>query len=164
MNWLRGFMQGRRGPDPLTLALLVVYWPFSFLGRLPGFRFCSVLALVLLAVAVYRIFSKDLIRRERENRLFLNYWRRLRAWLGSLSPGNIRQKITAFFPGRRTGKGQGAAPKTAAAFGDSSGREKDTGHEYFSCPFCGQSLRIPRISGEILVTCPKCGRKFDKKF
>ena len=139
------------GPFPFWAAfrasVSAAYWPWS-----------------LLAVAVYRIFSKDLIRRERENRLFLNYWRRLRAWLGSLSPGNIRQKSLLFSPAGAPGKGQGAAPKTAAAFGDSSGREKDTGHEYFSCPFCGQSLRIPRISGEILVTCPKCGRKFDKKF
>ena len=81
MEWFRNFMLGRRGPDQLTLALLIIYWPFSLLGRITGFSFLDTLALICLAVAVFRVFSKDLPRRERENLFFLKYWNKAASWL-----------------------------------------------------------------------------------
>lgn len=36
-------------------------------------------------------------------------------------------------------------------------------YKYFKCPSCKQEVRIPRDKGKILITCPKCGNKFEKK-
>lgn len=42
-------------------------------------------------------------------------------------------------------------------------RIKDRQHRYFDCPRCRQSVRVPRGKGKIMITCPKCGEKFQKK-
>jgi uncharacterized C2H2 Zn-finger protein len=36
-------------------------------------------------------------------------------------------------------------------------------HAYFKCPACRAMLRVPRGKGEITVTCPRCGKKTDKR-
>ena len=42
-------------------------------------------------------------------------------------------------------------------------RLKDREHRYFDCPKCRQPVRVPRGKGKIMITCPKCGEKFQKK-
>lgn len=42
-------------------------------------------------------------------------------------------------------------------------RIKDRQHRYYDCPKCRQSVRVPRGKGKIMITCPKCGEKFQKK-
>jgi len=34
---------------------------------------------------------------------------------------------------------------------------------YFRCKNCGQILSVPRGKGRILITCPKCGCKAEKR-
>ena len=36
-------------------------------------------------------------------------------------------------------------------------------HRYFTCRNCGQSLRVPKGKGKIVVICPKCKREFKGK-
>ena len=36
-------------------------------------------------------------------------------------------------------------------------------HVFFKCKNCGAVLRVPKGRGEIVVTCPKCQSKIDKK-
>ena len=36
-------------------------------------------------------------------------------------------------------------------------------HCYFKCPECGQRLRVPKGKGKIMITCPHCHIKFDRK-
>ena len=42
-------------------------------------------------------------------------------------------------------------------------RVKDRQHRYYDCPKCRQLVRVPRGKGKILITCPKCKEKFQKK-
>ena len=42
-------------------------------------------------------------------------------------------------------------------------RIKDREHRYFDCPKCRQPVRVPRGKGKIMITCPKCREKFQKK-
>lgn len=34
---------------------------------------------------------------------------------------------------------------------------------FFKCPVCRQKLRVPKGTGKVEITCPKCGNKFIKK-
>ena len=40
---------------------------------------------------------------------------------------------------------------------------KDKEHKYFVCEKCTQIIRIPRGKGEIVVSCPNCREKFEKR-
>ncbi len=42
-------------------------------------------------------------------------------------------------------------------------RIKDREHRYFDCPKCRQQVRVPRGKGKIMITCPKCKEKFQRK-
>ncbi|MCD8115600.1 MAG: hypothetical protein LUE21_00510 [Oscillospiraceae bacterium] len=36
-------------------------------------------------------------------------------------------------------------------------------YRFFRCPSCHTLLRVPRGKGKILITCRKCGRRFERK-
>ena len=42
-------------------------------------------------------------------------------------------------------------------------RIKDREHRYFDCPKCHQPVRVPRGKGKIMITCPKCKERFQRK-
>lgn len=57
----------------------------------------------------------------------------------------FKYKVTSFFKGK----------KSAAA-------DRHT-HRIFSCPHCGQKVRVPKGRGKICITCPKCHTEFVKR-
>lgn len=48
-------------------------------------------------------------------------------------------------------------------FGLAKKQKTDKEHRYFICPSCSQNVRVPRGKGKIVITCPKCGNKFERK-
>lgn len=40
---------------------------------------------------------------------------------------------------------------------------KDKDHRYFVCPGCKQNVRVPKGRGKIVITCPTCREKFERK-
>lgn len=42
-------------------------------------------------------------------------------------------------------------------------RLSDRQHRYYRCPQCKQMVRLPKGRGKIIVTCPKCHHKFEKR-
>lgn len=74
-NGLRKFMAGRRGPDELSLTLLVAGLVLSMLSsilRLPILYFVGLVGYVL---ALARMLSRNLTKRYAENAKFTSLWR-----------------------------------------------------------------------------------------
>lgn len=78
------FMLGRRGIDSLGIALLVSYLILSLLLNFMRFHLAPYLVVWALMVAALvcfflRFFSRDLQKREAENRKFSKFWSQLRS-------------------------------------------------------------------------------------
>ena len=41
--------------------------------------------------------------------------------------------------------------------------KQDSMHKHFSCPCCKQIVRVPKGHGKIVITCPNCQNKFEKR-
>lgn len=82
MNWLRNFMYGRYGNDGLNIALLIFSflisgvfrcfpWPIR-LGIFAGYA--------VLFIVFFRMLSRNIERRRRENDVFMRGFRKLTGW------------------------------------------------------------------------------------
>ena len=128
MNWLRKFMYGRYGSDPLNMALLILALVLNFI---PYF-FARIISIALLVFIFYRMFSKNIYKRQQENAAFMRvFW-------------PIWSKIRGFFVRMKT---RWRARKY---------------YKYYHCPKCRQELRVPKGKGKLAITCPKCHEKFYK--
>ena len=41
-------------------------------------------------------------------------------------------------------------------------RQRGT-HRFYTCPQCKTSLRVPKGRGKLVITCPKCKHRFERK-
>ena len=80
MNWLRNFMAGRYGGDQLTMALLVLALVLSFLLSWIPVPFLPLIAYLPIGYAVFRMLSRNILKRGEENARFLRGWYRVKNW------------------------------------------------------------------------------------
>lgn len=80
MNWLKKLMIGRYGIDQLSIALLIVYLPFSLAAEVIRLSWLNLIALALLVICYFRIFSRNISKRREENRKFLVWWYPFKNW------------------------------------------------------------------------------------
>ncbi len=139
-NWYNRAMAGRYGADQLNIGLIVFYFLLIALARLLRLPILSFLALLLLVWGIYRIFSRNIPKRQKENAVFLKYGYGLVQWFRTSS---------ARFESWRS--------KTLNRMND-----KKT-HRYYRCPNCKSTLRVPKGKGKIVITCPVCHKEFTKK-
>lgn len=136
-EWFARFMIGRYGSDALNQCLSTTLMVCLLLSWLTHLRFLYWVALAMLGVCYFRMFSYNREKRYAENLWFLNKTQGIRAWL------NRQRNIAA------------QKKRNRAA------RDKD--HRIFRCPRCGQQLRVPKGRGRIEILCPKCQAHFVKK-
>ncbi len=136
MNWLQKFMMGRYGVDQMNIGVLIFSMVCTFTASLTRWLLLSILGTALLAYGVFRMFSRNVSARSKENQKFLVFWNKVKG---------IWYKIKGWFSGK---KRRFADRKT---------------HCYFSCPKCKRKLRVPKGKGKIEISCPICGTKFIKK-
>ena len=136
MNWLQKFMMGRYGVDQMNIGVLIFSMVCTFTASLTRWLLLSILGTALLAYGVFRMFSRNVSARSKENQKFLVFWNKEKG---------IWYKIKDWFSGK---KRRFADRKT---------------HCYFSCPKCKRKLRVPKGKGKIEISCPICGTKFIKK-
>ena len=79
-DWFRNFMLGRYGSDKLNVALLIFGVALMILGSLFGEKlaFLSLVAYIPLFWCIFRMYSRNLEARRRENAAFLNFFRHLK--------------------------------------------------------------------------------------
>ena len=67
MNGLRRFMYGRYGGDVLNIVLIISAFVISIIH----FPFSFVVSIALIVIAFYRMFSRNIYKRQMENAAFL---------------------------------------------------------------------------------------------
>lgn len=124
-------MIGRNGIDDLCRLVMVVtffalvvaifFWPLVF----------DTLALMLLIYSMFRMLSKNIAARQRENQSYLA----------------LKQRVTGRFKNTRN-------------YWATRKQYKST-HKFFTCKNCHHHLRVPKGKGTVVVTCPNCHEKFE---
>lgn len=135
------FFYGIYGIDLLSIFLL-------FLSSLLNLSFfTSAFGIIIFFICLFRIFSKNIYKRQSENLIFITFLNKLLKRFNVQIPTNLptftfNNLIYSF--------------KIINAKFDEFINFKIT-----KCPSCGQKLRLPRRKGKIVVTCKRCSHKFD---
>ena len=139
-------MEGRYGGDQLTrfstiaaLILLIVSSAANKLQNVSSILFY--LAIVIYVWSIFRMMSRNTVKRSAENDRFLEITERLRGGGSS-----------------RTNSGRQSRAQSRTYH-----REQKKIYKFFKCPKCGQKIRVPKGRGKICITCPKCRMEFVRK-
>ena len=79
-NWLRNFMIGRYGPDHFNAFLIVIALILTVLTAVTRAAILNFLSYAVLIYALFRMISRNVDARRRENDRFLKYWWPVRQW------------------------------------------------------------------------------------
>lgn len=96
MQKLQRFLYGRYGTDPLNLALLILGVVCSLLGSLffrPLYFFTDLLFIYVL----FRVLSKNIPARQRENQAFLKVWLPAKNWFRFQTQKFSQRKVYKYF-------------------------------------------------------------------
>ena len=82
-DWFRNFMLGRYGSDKLNTWLLGAGIVLMLIGSVFGKKFavaswCSLLSYVPLFWCIFRMYSRNIEARRRENAAFVNFFHRIK--------------------------------------------------------------------------------------
>ena len=77
---LRRFLYGRYGTDKLCIALVIVSMVITLAARIAGSVWVQIPAYLLIIWALFRILSKNIQARRRENEFFLKFWNPVAKW------------------------------------------------------------------------------------
>ena len=141
------FMQGRYGVDDLSrftmgvaLVLIILAMFANIFSRTVGSTL-DILGVAAIVYAYIRIFSRNIQQRYAENQKFLQMTSKFRFRFNKEK--DLMKQRKKLSPVRID-----LSRKT---------------HHIYSCPGCGQKIRIPKGKGKIEIECPKCHTKFVKR-
>ena len=96
-SWFQNFMAGRNGADRLSVAQIAASVVLNLLSRRPGREMLSLLSAALLLWALFRILSRNLPARQRENARFVTALPRLRSRLTAWRERQKHRKDYKFY-------------------------------------------------------------------
>jgi len=79
-NFLRRLMAGRNGPDQLTFASIGLALVFNAIYSFSRQIFFEIFSSILLLYAIFRIFSRNIVKRRAENARFMGFISPIREW------------------------------------------------------------------------------------
>ena len=137
------FFKGSYGFDMLSVFLILISSIFNI------WDVTKLLGIVLVLIALYRAFSKDIFRRKMELSKFTNFANKILSKFGKKLPSampnlDLNSLLMAFSQIKMS-------------------MEQRKRYKIIKCPSCKQKLRLPRGKGKIVVTCKKCSNKFDSR-
>lgn len=94
------FLSGRNGPDALSIALSLlscVLLVIAMVARGASSSVLWLLALILLGSSYFRIFSKNIARRQKENQQFLSRIMPLRRFHHRMQKKRRQKNLYSFF-------------------------------------------------------------------
>lgn len=147
VNWLRNFMVGRYGVDQLSIGMFVLYLVVWLVERIFGIWWLAFVTGALILLILFRLLSRNVQARQKENEMFLRVWSPIVAWWHNrgIRTQGLEQKYSQH-------KERRAEAKAKA--------EENKKYRFFTCELCKQSLRVPRGKGKVKIRCPKCGNEF----
>ena len=95
-NFLRNFMAGRYGPDHLNVAMIVVSLVLSLLHGIVRLAPIMYISYAVLALAAFRMLSRNINKRRAENDKFIRYWWPIKT-KASRTIANVRHRKTHRF-------------------------------------------------------------------
>lgn len=134
------FMCGRNGIDSLYHFIFWIIILLTFISFFVETWVLPTISSLLLIYNIYRVFSKNVYHRQKENQIYLSCLGKIRK-----TYQRIKRKIT--------GK---------IALLKNKWNDRHT-HIYKKCPKCHNTLRLPKIKGKHTAACPCCDNRFDVK-
>lgn len=136
---MQRFMQGRYGVDNFSRFLMILGLVFIIVFAFTRIKLIDSIGLALLIYCYFRMFSRNIYKRNAENIKYLQ----------------VKDKIHGFF-----------CRLFCASGADYSCGSQNNGavrYKIFKCPQCKQKLRVPKGRGKIEITCRRCGCNFRKR-
>lgn len=128
LNRLRQFMYGRYGSDQLNTALIIAAVALSFVNVFARSLVIYIIQLVIMAFAVYRMFSRKIQTRLRENKAFLSVWEKIKLFFVRIK-NRFKDRKTHVYMKCPTCKAQLRLPRVKGEHG-------------VKCPKCGAEFRV----------------------
>jgi len=186
----RQFFYGRYGQDQLgrfmiVFALVLYIIMMFFRHNILVGNILWGAALLVLGLAILRMFSRNFNARQKENALYLRLQGKVLGLFGKKQQGGYNSY-------RGTGANgydrQGGYDPYGGSYGGGYHQQGSYGgynqyeqtanakkarrnptfeerrqYKYFHCNQCGQRLRVPRGKGRLRVTCTRCGNRFETR-
>lgn len=130
---LRQFMQGRNGADEISRICSVAVIVLLVFSLITRQSLFYILGFALMIYIYFRMFSRNVTKRKAENQKFLNF-----RYDTTLAWNRFKKQRKKQWDQRKT-------------------------HRFFTCPGCGQMVRVPKGRGKICISCPKCRTDFIKR-
>lgn len=152
-NWkmmLYRFMQGRYGNDQFSQFLMIAGLVLLLVSNLLNLGLLHTLAWVVLIYGYFRIMSRNIAKRQRENMKFMEIKSRFTGGGGTRTYGTWRMN-------RARKQRDYVRNDTYSKYRQEADVEN---YKYYCCRNCGQIVRVPRGKGTVKIICPKCRNTF----
>lgn len=120
---IQQFMYGRNGIDGLGVAILVLNFIIRSIFTFNRSLILYIISNLLLIIFIFRVFSKNTVKRRKENYFFMKYF----------------NYIVGYF-------------KSASSLARERAIVKQT-HKIYVCPKCKKRLKVPKGKGKIEIRC-----------
>ncbi len=132
---MKEVMKRRCGLDELNNFIMLVAFIYVLAALLTNIMWFAVVGAVLIVIGYFRVFSKNLDKRGKENAVYMRYLG------GFVNVFNFCKKALKMYW------------KTF----------KDPEYMYFVCSSCHQTIRVPKGKNKVNIRCPKCSKTFIKR-
>ena len=84
---------GRNGPDQLSFALTILALLLNFIP----WQYIYIVTLVIFTIAVFRMFSRNIEKRRKENFAFMGLVNKIKVWYYNMKAGRQQRKYYVVF-------------------------------------------------------------------